>query len=142
MGWRDYRPVVSWLVLRGKCGSGGTAISRQHPSVQAVVARLWIAAVLAYGPGAQAVRAGVLGTVLLGIAIIDLRHKVIPDELNYGGLVLGLALSLAGGHGGLVGAVLGAAVGGGVVWVVRGVGAGVLKQEERGWGDVKMMAMG
>jgi len=87
------------------------------------------------------VRAGVLGTVLLGIAIIDLRHKVIPDELNYGGLVLGLALSLAGGHGGLIGAVLGAAVGWGVLWVVRVVGAWVLKQEAMGWGDIKMMAM-
>ena len=141
IAWRDNIPVVSWLMLRGRCRSCGTAISRQYPIVEAVVALLWIAAVLAYGPGAQAVRAGVLGTVLLGIAIIDLRHKVIPDELNYGGLVLGLALSLAGGHGGLIGAVLGAAVGWGVLWVVRVVGAWVLKQEAMGWGDIKMMAM-
>src|SRR2546428_7413578 len=83
IAWRDNIPVVSWLMLRGRCRSCGTAISRQYPIVEAVVALLWIAAVLAYGPGAQAVRAGGLRTGLLGIAIIGLRHKVIPDQLNY-----------------------------------------------------------
>jgi len=79
--------------------------------------------------------------VLLGIGVIDWRHKIIPDELNYGGLVLGLALSLAWGADGFIRAVAGAAAGLTLLWTVRVAGAWILKQEAMGGGDVKMMAM-
>src|SRR3989441_9030340 len=85
IAWRDNIPLVSWLVLRGKCRSCGAPISREYPIVGGGVGLLWIGAVLAYRPGAQAVRARVLGTGLLGVAIIDLRHKMIPHEVDYGG---------------------------------------------------------
>jgi leader peptidase (prepilin peptidase)/N-methyltransferase len=83
----------------------------------------------------------VFGTILLGIGVIDARHKIIPDQLSLGGLVIGLALSLAGGFSGLVDALLGAAVGWGVLWAVRLAGGWVFKQEAMGWGDVKMLAL-
>jgi leader peptidase (prepilin peptidase)/N-methyltransferase len=139
--WRDNIPVVSWLLLRGKCRWCGAPISRQYPIIEALVGLLWVCAVLAYGAGARALAAGLLGTNLLGIAIIDWRHKIIPDELNYGGLLIGLGLSLVGGAAGFVQALLGAAVGWGLLWLVRLVGGWVLKQEAMGWGDIKMMAM-
>jgi leader peptidase (prepilin peptidase)/N-methyltransferase len=87
------------------------------------------------------VSAAVFGTILLGIGVIDARHKIIPDELSLGGLVIGLALSLVGGFTALVTAVLGAAVGWGVLWIVRVAGGWVFNQEAMGWGDVKMLAM-
>ena len=139
--WRDNIPVVSWLALRGKCRWCGAPISKQYPIIEAVVALLWIVSVLAYGPGVEGLRAAVLGTVLLGIGVIDWRHKIIPDELNYGGLVLGLALSLAWGADGFIRAMAGAAAGLGLLWTVRVVGGWILKQEAMGGGDVKMMAM-
>ena len=139
--WRDNIPVVSWLLLRGKCRWCGNPISRQYPIIEALVALLWISAVLAYGVGIHSLAAGLFGTTLLGIGIIDWRHKIIPDELSYGGLVVGLALSLAGGAPGFMQALLGAAVGWGLLWLVRVVGGWVLKQEAMGWGDIKMMAM-
>jgi leader peptidase (prepilin peptidase) / N-methyltransferase len=139
--WRDNIPVLSWLVLRGKCRWCHAPISRQYPIVEALVAVLWIGSVLVYGPGVQGLRAAVLGTVLLGIAVIDWRHKLIPDELNYGGLVLGLALSLASGADGFIRALAGAATGLALLWTVRVVGGWILKQEAMGGGDVKMMAM-
>jgi len=139
--WRDNIPIVSWLLLHGKCRSCHAPISRQYPIIEAVVGLLWIGAVWTYGATAHALAAGVFGTNLLAIAIIDWRHKIIPDELNYGGLVLGLALSLAGGAAGFVQAVLGAAVGWGLLWLVRVTGGWLLKQEAMGWGDIKMMAM-
>jgi leader peptidase (prepilin peptidase)/N-methyltransferase len=139
--WRDNVPVVSWLLLRGKCRWCGAPISRQYPIIEALVGLIWVGAVAAYGVGAHALAAGIFGTNLLGIAIIDWRHKIIPDELNFGGLVLGLAISLAGGAAGFVQALLGAAVGWGLLLLVRVVGGWVLKQEAMGMGDVKMMAM-
>jgi leader peptidase (prepilin peptidase) / N-methyltransferase len=139
--WRDNVPIVSWLVLRGKCRWCKAPISRQYPIIEALVGLLWVGAVAAYGFSIHALAAGLLGTDLLGIAIIDWRHKIIPDELSYGGLVVGLVLSLAGGAAGFAQAVLGAAVGWALLWVVRTVGGWVFKQEAMGWGDIKMMAM-
>lgn len=139
--WRDNIPVVSWLVLRGKCRWCGAPISRQYPIIEALVALMWIGAVATYGVGSHALAAGIFGTNLLGIAIIDWRHKVIPDELNFGGLLLGLGISLAGGAAGFVQAVLGAAVGWALFWIIRVVGERIFKQEAMGWGDIKMMAM-
>ena len=139
--WRDNVPIVSWLLLHGNCRWCGAPISRQYPLIEALVGLLWVSAVATYGVSARALAAGLFGTDLLGIAIIDWRHKIIPDELSYGGMVLGLALSLAGGAAGFAQAVLGAAAGWTVLWVVRTVGGWVLKQEAMGMGDVKMMAM-
>jgi leader peptidase (prepilin peptidase) / N-methyltransferase len=139
--WRDNIPIVSWLVLRGRCRSCGAPISAQYPIVEGLVGLLWVVAVFAYGMTARALAAGVLGTTLLGIGIIDFRHKVIPDELNYGGLVLGLLIALGGGVHGFLEALLGAAVGAGVLLAVRVAGGWLLGQEAMGWGDIKMMAM-
>src|SRR6266566_1971881 len=111
IAWRDNVPVVSWLLLRGRCRSCGQPISMQYPIIEAVVAILWIAAMLAYGPTARFVEAVVLGSILLGIAITDARHYLIPDEYNWTGLVLGLGLSLTAGVPGFIEGVLGAATG-------------------------------
>jgi leader peptidase (prepilin peptidase)/N-methyltransferase len=87
------------------------------------------------------VAAALLGTILLGIAITDARHYIIPDEFTWGGLALGLLFALAVGAQALGQALLGAAVGFGLLWLVGAVGSWVLKQDAMGGGDIKMMAM-
>jgi leader peptidase (prepilin peptidase)/N-methyltransferase len=141
IAWRDNVPVISWLVLRGRCRWCGQPISIQYPIIEAVIAILWIAAMLAYGPTARCVEAGVLGTILLGIAVTDARHYLIPDEYNWAGLLIGLALSLTAGVSGFVQAVLGACVGFALLYGVGLVGGWVFREEAMGGGDVKMMAM-
>ena len=141
IAWRDNIPVVSWLLLKGRCRHCGVLISRQYPVVEAAVGLIWIAGVLAYGVSVQALTAGLFGTLLLGIAVTDARHYLIPDEYTWGGLVIGLALSLAAGVVGLLQAVLGAAVGFALLYAVARVGQWVFKEEAMGGGDVKMMAM-
>src|SRR5207248_3151722 len=81
----------------------------QYPIIEAVVGVLWIAAILAYGPTVRFVEAGVLGTILLGIALTDARHYLIPDEYNWTGLVVGLGLSVTAGVPGFIEGVLGVA---------------------------------
>src|SRR5262245_20644681 len=71
IAWRDNIPVISWLLLRGRCRNCGAPISAQYPIIEATVALLWISAMLLYGPTAQGVSAAVFGTILLGIAITD-----------------------------------------------------------------------
>ncbi len=139
--WRDNIPIVSWFLLRGKCRACGQPISKQYPIIEAAVALLWIAAMLAYGPSVRFLAAATLGTILLGIAITDARHYLIPDEYNWTGLVIGLGLSLTGGVSGFVQAVLGACTGFLLLFLVGLVGGWVFKEEAMGGGDIKMMAM-
>jgi leader peptidase (prepilin peptidase)/N-methyltransferase len=141
IAWRDNIPVVSWLWLRGKCRWCHKPISVQYPVIEALVGVLFGVSVLAYGPSLHAVSASVFGTLLLGIAITDARHYLIPDEFSLGGLVLGLALALGGGVPGFLQALLGAAVGFALLWTVAQAGAWVFKEEAMGGGDIKMMAM-
>ena len=141
IAWRDNIPVVSWLLLKGRCRHCGARISVQYPVVEAAVGLLWLAAVLAYGATVQALAAGLLGTVLLGIAITDARHYLIPDEFTWGGLVLGLTLSLWGGVDGFLQAVLGAVAGFALLFVVAQAGRWAFREEAMGGGDIKMMAM-
>ena len=139
--WRDNIPLLSWLFLKGRCRWCGEPISPQYPIVEAAVGAGWLAAVLAYGLTLRALEGALFGTILLGIAVTDARHYLIPDEYTWGGLVLGLALSLASGVDGFLHAVLGAAVGFGLLYAVARAGEWVFKEEAMGGGDIKMMAM-
>lgn len=140
--WYDNIPVLSWLLLRGRCRHCGATISLQYPLVELLVGALWVGSLLAYGPGIRALSGAVLGTILLGIAITDARHYLIPDEFTWGGLVLGLGLALARAGGpGLVQGLLGAGAGFLLLLTVGAVGQWMFKEEAMGGGDVKMMAM-
>jgi leader peptidase (prepilin peptidase)/N-methyltransferase len=102
---------------------------------------LWMVAAWHYGPNLTALTAAVFGTLLLGIAITDARHYLIPDEYTWGGLVIGLLLSLRGGWDGLLQAVIGAVTGFVILYVVAVAGEKVFGKEAMGGGDIKMMAM-
>ncbi len=141
IAWYDNLPLVSWIVLRGKCRRCGNVISAQYPLIEALVGALWLAAYLRYGVSVQGLAGALFCTVLLGIGITDARHYLIPDEFTWGGLGLGLALSLVGGWQGFLQAVIGAAVGFGLLYVVGEAGRWLFKEEAMGGGDIKMMAM-
>lgn len=141
IAWYDNIPILSWLLLRGRCRHCREPISLQYPIVEAVVAALWAAAVWRYGPGLTALAGSAFGTLLLGIAVTDARHYLIPDEYTLGGLVLGLLFSLRAGWDGLGNAILGAAVGFALLYLVAWVGEAIAGREVMGGGDIKMLAM-
>jgi leader peptidase (prepilin peptidase)/N-methyltransferase len=141
IAWRDNIPVVSWLLLRGRCRQCGGPISAQYPLIELVVGLLWGGAALAWGPTLHALAGAVFGTILLGITVTDARHMLIPDEFTWGGLVLGLAFALGGGGPALVQALLGAAAGFALLYAIAVLGEWVFKEEAMGGGDIKMMAM-
>ena len=141
IAWYDNVPVLSWLLLRGRCRGCRAPISPLYPLVELGTAAIWAAMVWRFGVSVEALRGAVFGTLLLGIAMTDARAYIIPDEFSLGGLVLGLAFSCARGFDGLADAVLGAAVGFGLLWLVGVGGSWLFKQEAMGGGDIKMMAM-
>lgn len=141
IAWYDNIPILSWLLLKGRCRHCGQGISLQYPLIEAAVAAIWGGAVWYYGAGLAALTGAIFGTLLLGIAVTDARHYLIPDEYTWGGLVLGLALAWRNGLPGFWEAILGAAVGFALLYFIAWAGERVFKEEAMGGGDIKMMAM-
>ena len=139
--WFDNVPMVSWLVLGGKCRSCRTPISPMYPLVELANGLIWAWLGYRFGPSLEAIRGAIFCTILLGIAMTDARDYLIPDEFTIGGLVVGLALAAAGGTSALLQGAIGAAVGFGLLWLVGYLGSKAFKEEAMGGGDIKMMAM-
>jgi len=139
--WYHNVPLVSWLALRGRCAFCKEPISWQYPAVEASTAVIWGANVALLGATPEAARAILFVTLLLAIAVTDVRFYIIPDELSLGGAGLGIALSLLPGDITIVQSLVGAVVGGAVLWIVAIVGTWAFKKEAMGGGDIKMLAM-
>jgi len=141
VAWYDNIPVLSWLLLRGKCRGCQLPISPLYPVVELLVALLWGWMAWRHGFGLEGLRGAVFGTLLVGIAFTDAREYIIPNEFSVGGLVLGLLFAAAGGLAAFQVAALGAGIGFGLLWLVGAAGTWAFKEEAMGGGDIKMMAM-
>ena len=141
-------PLVSWLVLRGRCSGCGERISIQYPIVELLVGLLWLAAFLQFGMSFTAFRVAVFATVLLGISITDAKHFLIPDGFTVFGLFFVLLTSFVALYLGESypfarpwDAVIGMCVGAGAISIVGWLGEVWLKRPAMGFGDVTLMAV-
>ena len=139
--WRDNVPVISWLLLRGRCRSCGERISVQYPLVELATGLVWAGTFAHWGFSGEALRSAVFLTLLLGIAVSDARYYIIPDQFSVGGAVLGLLMAFFPGAVGPVEAAAGAALGFALLWSVGKLGTWMFKKDAMGGGDVKLMAM-
>jgi leader peptidase (prepilin peptidase)/N-methyltransferase len=142
----DNIPIVSWLVLRGKCRGCGLPISTLYPAIELLTALGWTAAFLAFGATFTAVRVAVLGTILLGIAVTDARHYLIPDGFTVFGLVwvtalVGTMLNQPSPFADPFNSLIGACAGAGAIAIAGWLGEVALKKEAMGFGDVTLMAV-
>ena len=148
IAWYDNLPIVSWVLLRARCRGCGVGISVQYPVVEAVVGLLWMWALLHFGLTFTAIRVAVFATILLGIAVTDLKHYLIPDGFTVSGLVFVLVTAMIAGFqlqlspfAGPWDAIVGACAGAGAVSIVGWLGEVTLKKEAMGFGDVTLMAV-
>lgn len=139
--WYENVPIVSWLVLRGKCSGCGAKISPMYPAIEATTALLWGGSVASLGLGLPAVELAVATTLLLGIAVSDARAFIIPHEFSLGGSAVALAFAAWPEPAGVLDAVQGACFGAGLVLLVGEVTELVLGQEAMGGGDCALMGM-
>jgi leader peptidase (prepilin peptidase)/N-methyltransferase len=93
IAWYDNIPILGYLILRGRCRGCRERISIQYPLVELATALIWLAAVALFGVSFEALRAASFLTLLLGIALTDAKHMVIPDHFSLGGMVIGLILA-------------------------------------------------
>ncbi len=133
-------PVISWLVLGGKCSACKAPISARYPLIEAVSALLSAGLVWHFGSGWEGMAAVVFGWLLLAMTFIDIDTQLLPDDLTYPLLWLGLLVNVKGLFVPLQDAVLGAAAGYMVLWTVYWVFKLVRGKEGMGYGDFKLLA--
>ncbi len=139
--WFDNIPVLSFLLLRGRCRACGAPISIQYPIIELACGLIWTAAVLRFGVAWPALHSALLLTLLLGIAMTDAREMVIPDQFTLLGAAAGLLLAFAPGSIGILDAALGAVFAFALLWAVKWIAERILKKPALGIGDIHMMAM-
>lgn len=146
--WYDNVPIIGWIQLGGKCRNCRLPISVVYPAVELAVALGWLLSAWAFGPTLTAVRVAVFGTVMLGIAITDAKHYLIPDGFTVFGLVFVLATAVWSGARGEVTpfalpweALIGACAGAGAIAIIGWLGEVILRKEAMGFGDITLMAV-
>jgi leader peptidase (prepilin peptidase)/N-methyltransferase len=162
----DNIPVLSWVVLRGRCRACSSPISARYPGVELLTGLLFGAVFLRDGLSFALPFDLIFVTMLIALVFIDAEHMILPDAITYPGMVFAILARLAlpfltgtpyfddlgpmllGAMPGwpiwavsLVGALLGALAGGGVLWLIGFVWERLRGVEAMGLGDVKMMLM-
>jgi leader peptidase (prepilin peptidase) / N-methyltransferase len=133
-------PVISWLVLRGRCRHCKSPISIQYPLVELITALASAAVVWKFGPTYASIAGLALTWVLVALAGIDLRTQLLPDQLTLPLLWLGLLLSLVPIFVLPVPSIIGAAIGYLSLWSVYWLFKLVTGKEGMGYGDFKLLA--
>ena len=133
-------PVVSWLVLRGKCARCKAPISFRYPAIE--IAAGVLAAVMAWRFGYSAALLGALvfSWALLALTFIDLDTQLLPDDITLPLLWAGLLANMFGAFTDLRSAVLGAVGGYMLLWLVYWGFRLIAKKEGMGYGDFKLLA--
>ena len=157
--WYDNVPIVSFLLLGGKCRKCQKPISGRYPLVELLNGLFYAAAIYTFDVTGEAVLVMALCSSLLVVTFIDLAHQIIPDVITIPGMVIGVAVAPffmtalaaappfgllpdAGSYAtGLVNSIAGLLLGGGPLWLVGWSWEKLRKVEAMGGGDVKLMGM-
>ena len=158
----DNIPVLSWLLLGGKCRNCKAKISPLYPAVELLTGLLFAACAWAFGPTMEALKWAVFSALLIVLTITDVRERILPDTVNFFGFGAGLVLSFftppVDGSAlwlshrlfdfpppapvlSFSDAIWGAAAGSALLWLVSEGYFRLRKREGMGLGDVKMMLL-
>jgi leader peptidase (prepilin peptidase) / N-methyltransferase len=160
----DNIPVISWLVLHGKCRQCGSAITIRYVLVELLTALLFLASYWQFGANVAAIKYCIFSFLLIGLIFTDAELKLLPDAFTLPGIALGLLLSFfvpvepflaillpQQGLGipphfewrllSFADALLSAVIAAGFIWTVGAVWTRFRGVEAMGFGDVKLMAM-
>ena len=137
IAWRDNVPLLSFVMLRGRCRACAAPISWRYPMVEALTAALFGLAWVAFGSNlVDFVVAAALLAALVAITLIDLRYQIIPDAITLPGVLAGFLASLASQRVSWLESAGGILLGGGLFVAVI-----VLSRGGMGGGDLKLGAM-
>jgi leader peptidase (prepilin peptidase)/N-methyltransferase len=133
-------PVLSYLFLRAKCASCQQKISFRYPLVELLTAVMFLTTAWYFGPTIQGLAALTLTGILIALTGIDMDHQLLPDNLTFPLLWMGLALSLFGVFVDPVSSIIGAIAGYLSLWIIFQLFKLVTGKEGMGYGDFKLLA--
>ncbi|MDO6460342.1 A24 family peptidase [Granulosicoccaceae sp. 1_MG-2023] len=134
-------PILSYLLLKGKCGNCGTGISVQYPIIEAVTMILSVMVALKFGVSLQTLFGIFLTWALISLTMIDFKHTLLPDDITLPMLWLGLLISLVPVFVSPSEAIVGAVVGYLALWSVYHLFKLVTGKEGMGYGDFKLLGL-
>jgi len=137
--WWELLPVVSYVLLRGRCSSCRERISPLYPLIESASAVWAVLAALAFGPGWWFFACLALGGLYIVASGIDFQVYLLPDVLTYPAGALGITMGILHPGIGLYPALIGAAAGFGVFWLLAAVYRLAKGVDGLGGGDVKLM---
>jgi leader peptidase (prepilin peptidase)/N-methyltransferase len=137
----DNVPVLSWLLLRGRCRACRAPISVRYPIVELSNGFLWAASFWRAPSWGDFASGALLSSSCIALAWIDADVRLLPDVITLPGIAAGLALSFVSLERTPLEAAIGAAVGAGALFLLGWLWEKLRKVEAMGLGDVKMLGM-
>lgn len=137
----DNIPLLSFILLKGKCRKCKSKISVQYPLVEFITPVLIVITYLRFGLGWQFVAKTILCLLLIVIFFIDLKHRIIPDVITLPGIALGFFFSFFVESPSVTNALIGIFVGGTLFYLSAILGELLFKKESMGGGDIKLAIM-
>ncbi len=138
MPWQNI-PVLSYLVLRGKCGNCGEPISLRYPLLELVTGLMTLALAWHFPLSPALLGACLFTWSLIALTMIDFDHQLLPDDITLPLLWLGLLFNLVGTFTSLPEAVIGAMAGYLILWLVYHAFRLLTGKEGMGYGDFKLL---
>ena len=138
---KDNIPLLSYILLRGKCRNCKNKISIQYPIVEFLTGLIYLIIYLAFGLSFQTLIYIILSSALIIIAFIDLNDQIVPDVISLPGIVIGFIVSFFVTYISVINSGLGILVGGGIILIIGIAGTIIFKKEAMGGGDVKLASM-
>jgi len=138
--WFDNIPVLSYVLLGGRCRKCRAPISIRYPVVELITMALFIIHGVVFGWSALLVPRLVFACAMVVLFAIDLEHQLLPNVITLPGIVVGVIASAVLPPG-IVDALIGVLIGGGVLWLIGEAYYRFSGHEGMGGGDVKMLAM-
>lgn len=141
VSWYDNIPLLSYLLLRGRCRHCQASISARYPLIELLMALATVVLFWQFGLTWQAGALSVLSALLITLAAIDIDTLQLPDKLTLPGLWLGLACSVMGWTVSPTQAIIGAIAGYGVLWLFFWLYQLSTGKQGIGYGDFKLLAL-
>lgn len=138
---KDNIPLLSYILLKGRCRNCKSKISIQYPVVELITGLIYLIIYLIYGLSIQSLIYIILSSALTIIAFIDLNKQIVPDIISLPGIIIGFIISFFVPYISFVDSALGVVVGGGIILIIGLAGSVIFKKEAMGGGDVKLAAM-
>lgn len=138
--WQNI-PIISWLILKGKCASCSNPISIRYPTIEAITALLSLVVAYTFGATEQALLYIVITWALVALTFIDIDHMLLPDQLTLPLVWLALIAAVGGITITPSDAIMGAAFGYLSLWSVFWLFKLLTGKEGMGYGDFKLLAL-